>query len=266
MKRLLTLIIFLVFSVEGFAQKSSSLAFASGERLRYMLKYQWAAINTDVGDVLFSLDYVKDSVRPYYIAKATGKSFRFYDVFFKVRDYYESKFLPDAITPIYFHRDVLEGKYRMKNFIHFLADNNIKASYKRMEAPMRDTLHKTSGRTFDLLSMVYYIRNIDFSSQVPGEMSQSSFAMDGKINLVKYTYLGREVKKINGLGLFNTFKIKVYAVSSHVFKGTEHIDVWISADENRIPLQIETPIQVGNVMARLIDYSNLKYPLKSKIK
>jgi Protein of unknown function (DUF3108). len=66
--------------------------------------------------------------------------------------------------------------------------------------------------------------------------------------------------------VFNTYKIEVSPASGNVFKGSENIAIWLSADENRVPLQIETPIQVGNVMARLTEFSNLKYPLKSKIK
>ncbi|MEA5007070.1 MAG: DUF3108 domain-containing protein [Rikenellaceae bacterium] len=266
MKRFLSLIVILLLNVESFAQKESQQAFNPGERLRYLLRYQWASINTDVGDVVFTLDQMKDSSRLYYIARATGKSFKFYDIFFKVRDYYESRFYPDGMIPVYFHRDVLEGKYRMINHIYFFKDNRIKASYKKREAPFRDTLHKVETKTFDLLSLVYAIRNDNFSTKSIGEGSRASFAIDGKIYSIKYIYSGTEIKKVSGLGVFNTYKIEVKAVSGHAFKGSENITIWISADENRVPVQIETPIQVGNVMARLIEFSNLKYPLKSKIK
>lgn len=266
MKRLLSLILILLLNVEGFAQKENLQAFGPGESLRYLLRYQWASINTDVGDVIFTLSQVKDSSGSFYVARANGKSFKFYDIFFKVRDYYESRFYPEGIVPIYFHRDVLEGKYKMKNHIYFLKDNKIKASYKKREAPFRDTLHKVQTKTYDLLSLIYAIRNEDFSSKSFGESSKACFAIDGKLYTVRYTYSGKEIKRVNGLGVFSTYKIEVAAASGNVFKGSENINIWISADDNRIPVQIETPIQVGNIMARLTEFSNLKYPLKSKIK
>jgi hypothetical protein len=55
-------------------------------------------------------------------------------------------------------------------------------------------------------------------------------------------------------------------VAGHAFKGNEVISIWFSADENRVPLIIETSIQVGYISARLAEYSNLKYPLKSRVK
>lgn len=266
MKRLLSLIVILLLNVEGFAQKESLQAFGPGERLRYLLRYQWASINTDVGDVLFTLEQMKDTAGLYYVARASGKSFKFYDIFFKVRDYYESHFYPEGVVPLYFHRDVLEGKYKMKNHIYFLKDNKIRASFKKREAPFRDTLHKVQTKTYDLLSLIYAIRNENFPAKSYGEASKASFAIDGKLYTIKYTYSGKEIKKVSGLGVFNTYKIEVAALSGNVFKGSENIVIWLTADENRVPLQIETPIQVGNIMARLTEFSNLKYPLKSKIK
>jgi hypothetical protein len=39
--------------------------------------------------------------------------------------------------------------------------------------------------------------------------------------------------------------------------------VWLSADDNRIPLLIESPIRVGTVAAYLTEYDNLKSELKT---
>jgi len=266
MKKTLALIFTLLFTIEMFPQQGSSLPFAGGEKLTYTLKYQWGAINTDVGEVVFTLDFENDSERQYCVAKAKGRTFKFYDVFFKVRDYFESRFYPEDFSPIYFHRDVFEGKYKMKNYIHFLSENKIKASYKRMNAQMKDTLLKGSNRTLDLLTLIYYMRSCDYASMTPGNTQQLNFVIDGKLYNVKYRYVGKEVKVVAGLGEFNTYRLAVSSVSGSVFKGTENLQIWLSADENMVPLQIETPIRVGNVTARISDYSNLKYPLISRIK
>jgi len=265
-KSFLLLAIVLFNSGLVFAQKENQLAFAPGEMLHYLVKYQWGPFNTEVGDVVFTIEQKSDTIKPYYIAKANGKSFKFYDVFFKVRDYYESRFYPEDIIPFYFYRDVLEGKYHMKNYIYFLKDNNIRALYKKRDKPIRDTLHKVSTKTYDLLSLIYSIRNENIASRPVGVASTVGFAIDGKINYVKYSFAGSEVKKVPGLGTFNTLKVEAKPVAGHAFKGNEVISVWITADENRVPLIIETSIQVGYISARLAEYSNLKYPLKSKVK
>ena len=42
--------------------------------------------------------------------------------------------------------------------------------------------------------------------------------------------------------------------------------IWISDDENKIPLYLESPVRIGSINAYLSGYKGLKYPLKSRIK
>jgi len=42
--------------------------------------------------------------------------------------------------------------------------------------------------------------------------------------------------------------------------------IWLSDDENKIPLHLESPIRVGSVNAYITGYKGLKYPLTSKIR
>jgi hypothetical protein len=42
--------------------------------------------------------------------------------------------------------------------------------------------------------------------------------------------------------------------------------MWVTDDENLIPVKITSPVIVGSVSATLMRYENLKYPLSSRIK
>ena len=42
--------------------------------------------------------------------------------------------------------------------------------------------------------------------------------------------------------------------------------IWISDDDNKIPLYIESPVRIGSINAYISGYKNLKYPLSSLIK
>ena len=77
---------------------------------------------------------------------------------------------------------------------------------------------------------------------------------------------GREIKKIKGLGTFKTLKFAVKLVAGSVFTGKDDMYVWVTDDDNKIPLLFESPIIVGRVQGRLVSYRNLKSPLESKIK
>ena len=42
--------------------------------------------------------------------------------------------------------------------------------------------------------------------------------------------------------------------------------IWVTDDGNTMPVLYESPVTVGVVSGRLKSYSNVKYPLTSKIK
>ena len=49
--------------------------------------------------------------------------------------------------------------------------------------------------------------------------------------------------------------------SGRVFKEKESVTVWISADQNKIPVRIKADLAVGSIKADLDGLRGLKYPL-----
>ena len=88
------------------------------------------------------------------------------------------------------------------------------------------------------------------------------------IRRINYRLAGREVRNIKGVGKFRTLKFvcELATSSGESLKDGSEFYLWISDDLNKIPLYLESPIRIGSVRVRLLDASNLKYPLTSKIK
>ena len=63
-------------------------------------------------------------------------------------------------------------------------------------------------------------------------------------------------------GTVNAMKFRPYVMSGRVFKEQESLTMWISNDENRIPLRIQASLLVGSLKADLIQYKHLKTNLK----
>ncbi len=243
-----------------------SIPFSNDEKLTYLVKYKWGAINSEVGEVKLETSTSSDVSGDTFFVTANGFTYKFYDIFFKVRDYYESRFTYD-LKPVYFHRDIKEGKYTMKNYIYFNPDNKIKAIYQRMSSPVKDTMFNGNPETFDIISMVYNLRGVDFSRQGEGTSWNRSLVIDGKIIRVNIRHNGKAVKSVHGLGKFNTIVLSVSMdlVESETFKKGDMLLIWITDDKNRIPVQIESPIKVGSVIARLASFSGLKHQMTSKL-
>ena len=56
---------------------------------------------------------------------------------------------------------------------------------------------------------------------------------------------------------------EVELVEGYVFEEGSKMKVWFSDDQNKLPLQIESPVSIGSVKAVLLRHEGLKYPLKS---
>jgi len=278
MKKFIFLTILLTTFTLAFAQEqtecmpireleSDDLAFQEGERLTIVANYKWGIINTDVGEATMML--TKETFRDttYFYSRAYAKTYKFYDKFFTVRDVYEGRFLTKNLRPIYFHRDINEGGYLMKNtFVFNQNDYTINASVQRKTNPPKDTVLQGTACTFDFISLFYNSRNLDFDNFTEGQIIPISFVVDGEIYNISYRYEGIENKKVSGLGTFRCVKIAAKPVAGEVFDGKNELHIWITDDKNRIPVLIETPIVVGRVSARISKYENLKWPLTSKIK
>lgn len=257
------LIVPMLFIWAGLFAQTADVPYKAGESLTYVMNYKWGSVDTDVGEAVTNLSYYDGM----FHSIIKGKTYKFYDLFFRVREHFESRFYEYPIRPYYFFRDSQEGKYRMRNNFYFNnTDYKIKATIQRYENPKKDTVLAGSQNTFDLVSLFYRVRNINFDNIPVGEHQPISFAIDDDVFNFYYVYKGKEVKKVQGIGTFNTLVFVVKLVAGSVFTGKEDMTIWVTDDKNKIPIFFESPVIVGKVSGRLSKWSNLKYPLTSKIK
>ena len=157
----------------------SKSAFVSGEALTYAMSYTLMFIWTDVGEVTFTA--TDDS----YLGKnalhfrAVGKSYPFYDNFFKVRDIYETWVHPKTLKPFYFNREVDEGGYTINNIYTFNWEtNDLYAYIKRKNKPEKHDTLQVLPCSIDIVSVLYYCRSIDYSNAKINQKYPISLALD----------------------------------------------------------------------------------------
>lgn len=266
------LLLFLLFAfLYGSTQSNNSCkiinnAFKSGETLVYEMSYTWFLVWTDVGEVKFTVNADKRFGKEYLHLKAVGRSYAFYDWFFKVRDLYESWVDPRTLDPRYFNRDIYEGGFTKENEYNFNWEKSeLSVRVRRKQGANRYDTLKIDKCTYDVVTAIYVARNLDFSNVKPGKVFPVKAIMDEKVYDVGYRFIGREDKKISDIGRFKCLKFQVDVVAGDVFKGDQKIYVWVTDDNNKVPVFIESPIIVGKVMARLKSVSGLKHSLNSKI-
>lgn len=67
------------------------------------------------------------------------------------------------------------------------------------------------------------------------------------------------------LGKFNCIKLKPLLQEGEIFKEGEGMTLWLTDDDNRIPVRIESELRVGRITCDLKAYGGNKYPFTSKV-
>jgi hypothetical protein len=242
-----------------------NLSFRPGEEARYRISYNWFVLWTDVGEVRFSVKDSKVSGIPCLHLLAVGATYKSWDWFFKVRDRYESWVDPETLKPIVFNRDVYEGGYTIKH--RYVFNHRKGLAYTQTQnndKPARRDTFSITDCTFDLVSVLYYVRNIDYSGYRVNDTIPITILLDNEIYNIYFRYLGTEKKKIKKLGEIDCMKFSAMLIQGSVFKGGEKMFLWVTNDKNRIPVYIESPIIIGSVRGTLVDIKGNKYPVEFK--
>lgn len=241
----------------------SNNTFQHGETLTYKIYYNWNFVWLAAGEVTFK---VFDEGAQYHY-QARGETYDSYEWFFTVKDDYDSWVDKNTLLPNYSERSVNEGKYKIFEKISF-NQNNRKMTVWRSEkrgAKEDKSEHYVRDCVHDVLSSLYNLRNVDASRLSPGQAIPFRIFMDKEEYPLKMKFVGKDArKKVYNAGRYNTLKFQPQVIVGNVFKDDARMTVWVSDDQNRIPVLIESPVSVGSVKMVLKDYKGLKYNFGAK--
>ena len=230
--------------------------FVAGESLTFKVFYTVAGMYVGAGEAVFNTTLEKFNNNPVYHIVGEGKTYSFYDNFFKVRDRYETYVDTATMQPYKFIRNVYEGGYKKYENVTFNKATNT--------AVTNAGVFKIPACVQDVVSAIYYSRNIEYDKYKPGDRIPFTLFLDKELFSMYVRYMGKETIKTK-YGKFKSIKIKPLLIKGTIFEGGEKMTVWISDDKNKIPVRIESPISVGSIKVDMMSYKNLRYPLSSLI-
>lgn len=238
--------------------------FQDGERAIYTLYYKMGPMWIGAGTVTFDVEEREEDFK----ISAVGTTFSGYEWVFKIEDRFESHVSKETLLPHTAIRDLEEGKYILWDKIDFDQEAKI-AQYHRGKSRDNTTMKEfdLDGCMHDVLSIVYYTRNIDFTEFQKGDSFPVSVWLDKHTYNLDVKYEGEEEDvKVKGLGRFNVIKFSPQLVGGDVFEEDGVMEIFASDDANKLPLMINSPLKVGSVRAVLTEYNGLKYDMASQIK
>ncbi len=228
----------------------NNIPFVRGERLEFVLSYSFINCAKIVMEITDEKKEFRN--RPTYHMIGTGKTLGGFNWLFKVDDRYESYMDDQAMFPWYAVRKVDEDGFKMQQSISYLQHKNV--------AKIEGKEYSIDENAQDLLGAFYYCRTMDFSKAKPGDIFTIPTFFDFENHNLQVKFLGKE-EISTSFGKFNTLKVMPIVQEGRVFKEKEDMNIWLSDDENKVPIRLKTDLLFGHLKADLVVAKNLKKPL-----
>ena len=252
-------LIFLLFPLLFSFDTQREDAFQTGEWFKFRVHY--GLINAGYA-TLEVQDGVIHNKKVYHVigkGYSTGMS-RF---FFKVDDLYESYFDKVTGNPYKYIRKIDEGGYT-KNQEGFFNQASDRVLVKDFENKTEKTF-VIPNNTQDIVSTFYYLRNYPTINKLKvGESVSIDMFFDEETTKFKLKFIGREDLDTK-FGVIPTMIFRPLVQSGRVFKEKEALTVWISDDDNKIPVRIQANLTVGSIKADLDGFKGLKNSFTIKV-
>lgn len=249
MKKITFLFFAILFTITISSQEKKTV-FKEGEWLRFKMSYSGFL---KAGNATLSVE--KDTLDGKEVFHVTGKGWTTGIIkwFFKVQDDYQSYFDTKTGKPYLFKRKINEGGYRKHR--------NTRFNYEKNTAYVQDFKNQTDtiipiGNVQDMLSSFYYLRNYNVNSMKPGEEISIDMFMDSQVYPFKLRFLGTEILKTR-FGKIKTLRFRPLVQAGRIFKENESVTIWITADDNKIPVKLKASLAVGSLRAELDAYKGL---------
>ncbi len=254
MKNLLIAVLFISSGILK-AQKTSNTSIGENEKLVYTVSYKMSGLLTNLAQVTMQTSRVNTGKSNYLRLKCNATTYSKWDSFFKIRDVYEAYVNPSNLKPYLYKRDINEGGYlKTEKYVYKYKSKTIKATMEKKKESSTKTL-KMSNNTYDVVSTLYHIRNMDIDKAPIGTNQKITVLFDRKPQTAYLKLLGKETINTKAMGQKECYKI---AVSNKALKGTNQNIVYLSADANKVPVLIKFSIPAGTGQLVLNEASGLK--------
>ena len=216
------------------------------EDLNYHIVYHWGLIWKHAASATMSLRSVGDKYSP----SLTAHTRSWADKVYKVRDTLRCTIAKDGLRPLKYVKSSHEGNYEEVDMVTYSYSGDTTYGHCVRTRPKRDTERQTlqvKGRAYDMLSVFYYLRQLNFSGMKANAVYKTTMFSGRKKELLSIRYVGIESVELRDKSKHQAYHIKFTFTQDGATKSSDDIDTWISLDSRRIPLLLRGRLSVGEI-------------------
>lgn len=232
-------------------QLKKEAVFQEGEVLAYKLKYGF--ITAAEASIKVSNSDLKFDNLPSYKLTVDAQTSGTFDIFYKIRDHYDSYIDKKTLLPYFYQENIREASYRRQDKARF------NQTAKRVVSN-RGTFNTPTHQTFDLVSAYYFARSLSVENMKVGDKFKLNYFLGDDISALEVEFVGRETVKCK-LGKIKCLKFSPSIKPGRVFRKDSRLYLWVTDDGNRVPVKAQVEILVGSVTMELKSADGLKYAL-----
>ncbi len=246
-----TLLFIISILIPLYCDKSLAANF-SNEKLHYVISYKWGLIHKDAGDATLTLKHKGNNYDVVLAAKTKPWADRFYEV----RDTLLCTMKTEGLDPVSYKKITHEkGKHSRDEISYTKMRGVTKGDVVRYR--IRDGKWKAlkssltaSGPVFDMLSIFYYLRTLDYDRLAKGNYVYKATVFSGKkAETISIRCLGKEKIKLRDKTQREGYKILFNFTTDGGHKSSDDMTTWISTDSSHIPLYLVGKLPIGEVRA-----------------
>jgi hypothetical protein len=242
------------FTISVFGQFNQVLIndkpFKTGEKLTYSVKFG-PIVGGSASLVIKQTNYKN---RVVYHAVGEGKTVGIAEKLYSVKDVFESYFDIKTGLPYRLVRDVKEGNYKRHEEAFMDRTKNTAYSLRL------DTVIQVPDNILDMVSLLYFIRSINYNNLKPGDVIRTITYFDDEIFPFDIRYKGKEMIKTK-FGKIRCHRFDPVVEPGRMFDSEDDMQIWLSDDKNVIPIKVRFDLVVGSLRMDITEYSNLKFPI-----
>ncbi|ACC98456.1 hypothetical protein Emin_0901 [Elusimicrobium minutum Pei191] len=221
----------------------------SNEKMKFGVHYGFVRAGTAH---ISTKGVVETDFGPAYVIETLANSAKVIDSVFKVRDINYSWIEVNGNSSFGYSQSLREGRYVRDEWITFDAKNKIFSGVMKKKGDPKFIKGELPGEVHDMLSSLYFVRAQDFSK---GKDFIFDVANREKVYPLVVKFVKKETVKVPA-GKFNCIVVEPQFRGEGIFiQQGKSLKVWITDDERRIPVKMETEVFIGNVSASLEEYS-----------